>query len=74
MIERSAAPQQQHQPPAPLHFNQERLLVTFEADWVAPNDLIGRHLYLTGQFDRTIVDVVLSYCRGMSGAGWPTWT
>jgi FkbM family methyltransferase len=28
---------------------------------VHPNDLIGRHLYLTGQFDRTIVEVLLSH-------------
>lgn len=31
---------------------------------VEPNDHIGRHLYLTGQFDRTIVEVLLSFCRG----------
>ena len=28
---------------------------------VFPNDLIGRHLYLTGQFDRTIVEVLLRF-------------
>ena len=26
---------------------------------VPPNDLIGRHIYLTGEFDRTIVEVLL---------------
>jgi FkbM family methyltransferase len=28
---------------------------------VFPNDHIGRHLYLTGQFDRTIVEVLLQF-------------
>jgi FkbM family methyltransferase len=28
---------------------------------VLPNDLIGRHLYFTGQFDRTIVEVLLRF-------------
>ncbi len=31
---------------------------------IMPNDLIGRHIYLTGQFDRTIVEVLRSYCSG----------
>lgn len=31
---------------------------------VMPNDHIGRHLFLTGQFDRTIVEVLLSFCTG----------
>jgi FkbM family methyltransferase len=31
---------------------------------IIPDDHIGRHLYLTGQFDRTIVEVLRSYCRG----------
>lgn len=30
---------------------------------VWPNDHIGRHIYLTGKFDRTIVDVLLSFSR-----------
>lgn len=30
---------------------------------VNPNDLIGRHLYYTGQFDRTIVDVIHRYAK-----------
>ncbi len=30
---------------------------------VMPNDLIGRHLYLTGQFDRTIPEVLLHFAR-----------
>jgi len=32
---------------------------------VRPNDLVGRHIYLTGQFDRTICDVLLAYLRGV---------
>jgi FkbM family methyltransferase len=28
---------------------------------VMPNDLIGRHLYLTGEFDRSIVEILLSF-------------
>jgi FkbM family methyltransferase len=28
---------------------------------VEPNDLIGRHLYLTGEFDRSIVDVLCKF-------------
>ncbi len=31
---------------------------------VWPNDLIGRHLYLTGQFDQTIVHVLRRFARG----------
>lgn len=30
---------------------------------VFPNDLIGRQLYLTGQFDRTIVEVLVNHSR-----------
>lgn len=30
---------------------------------VRPNDLIGRHLYLTGQFDRSIVEVLLRLAK-----------
>ena len=30
---------------------------------ILPNDHIGRHLYLTGQFDRTIVEVLLHFSR-----------
>jgi FkbM family methyltransferase len=28
---------------------------------VMPNDLIGRHIYLTGEFDRTIVEVLVNF-------------
>jgi len=51
---------------ARLRFPEQRLLVptvdgfTME---VLPNDHIGRHLYLTGQFDRTIVEVLLRFAR-----------
>src|SRR5579864_7768862 len=31
---------------------------------IIPNDHIGRHLYLTGDFDRTILDVLASFCTG----------
>ena len=31
---------------------------------VIPNDHIGRHLYLTGAFDRNVLQVLLSFCRG----------
>ncbi|MBM3288710.1 MAG: FkbM family methyltransferase [Candidatus Hydrogenedentes bacterium] len=30
---------------------------------VMPNDLIGRHIYLTGQFDRTIPEVLLHFAQ-----------
>ena len=30
---------------------------------VWPNELIGRHIYLTGEFDRTSVEVILKYSR-----------
>ena len=30
---------------------------------VAPNDLIGRHIYLTGEFDRTTVEVLCNFAR-----------
>lgn len=30
---------------------------------ILPNDHIGRHLYLTGQFDRTIVEVLLRFSQ-----------
>jgi len=30
---------------------------------ILPNDLIGRHIYFTGQFDRTIADVLLTFAR-----------
>jgi FkbM family methyltransferase len=49
-----------------LRFLEQRLLVrtvdgfTME---VFPNDHIGRHLYLTGQFDRTIVEALLRFAR-----------
>jgi FkbM family methyltransferase len=29
-----------------------------------PNELIGRHLYLTGEFDRSTVEVLLKFARG----------
>jgi len=49
-----------------LQFSEDRLFVRtldgFSMD-VAPNDHIGRHLYLTGQFDRTIVEVLLRFAR-----------
>ena len=31
---------------------------------VMPNDHIGRHIYLTGEFDGSIVRVLKSFCRG----------
>lgn len=30
---------------------------------VLPNDLIGRHIYLTGEFDRTTVEVLLNFSK-----------
>ena len=30
---------------------------------VAPNDLIGRHIYLTGEFDRTTVEVLCNFAQ-----------
>src|SRR5690242_20656556 len=30
---------------------------------VFPNELIGRHLYLTGEFDRSTVEVLLNHAR-----------
>src|SRR5215208_4460547 len=30
---------------------------------VMPNELIGRHLYLTGEFDRTTVEVLLKHAK-----------
>ncbi len=30
---------------------------------VLPNDHIGRHIYLSGAFDRTIVEMLLRYAR-----------
>src|SRR5262245_45879142 len=30
---------------------------------IMPNDLIGRFLYLTGEFDRAVVDVLLQHAR-----------
>lgn len=30
---------------------------------VLPNDLIGRHIYLTGEFDRTTVEVLLKFSK-----------
>lgn len=48
-------------------FQEETILVDcvdgFQIE-VMPNDHIGRHLYFTGQFDRTIVEVLQSLCRG----------
>lgn len=49
-----------------LHFEEPTLLVSTTDGFrlrVNPNDHIGRHLYLTGQFDRTIVEVLLAHCR-----------
>jgi FkbM family methyltransferase len=51
----------------PLHalrFDETSLLVRTVDGFsmqVFPNDHIGRHLYLTGQFDRTIVEVLLRF-------------
>jgi len=50
-----------------LRFDQRTLTVRCTDGFdltVFPNDHIGRHLYLTGQFDRAIVDVLRSFCRG----------
>jgi hypothetical protein len=30
---------------------------------VMPNDLIGRHIYLTGEFDRSIVEILCKFAR-----------
>jgi len=30
---------------------------------VPPNDGVGRHIYLTGEFDRSIVEVLLAFCE-----------
>src|SRR6266480_2252501 len=30
---------------------------------VIPNELIGRHIYLTGEFDRSIVDLLCKFSR-----------
>lgn len=49
-----------------LRFDEARLTVTTSDGFamnVIPNDHIGRHLYLTGQFDRTIVEVLLHFAR-----------
>ena len=49
-----------------LKFSQDRATIRttdgFEMT-VQPNDLIGRHLYLTGEFDRSIVELLLSLAR-----------
>lgn len=49
-----------------LQFDEE-ILSTRTSDGVLmkvfPNDLIGRHIYLTGQFDRTIAEVLLAHAR-----------
>ena len=47
-----------------LRFAEQSLLVRTVDGFsmkVVPNDHIGRHLYLTGQFDRTIVEVLLRF-------------
>ena len=47
-----------------LRFDEQSLLVRTVDGFsmkVVPNDHIGRHLYLTGQFDRTIVEVLLRF-------------
>lgn len=49
-----------------LAFEDERLTVRTKDGFlitVIPNDLIGRQLYLTGQFDRTIVEILLHFSR-----------
>ena len=49
-----------------LRFRQQTMQVRCIGGFgmcIFPNDLIGRHLYLTGQFDKTIVDVLRGYCR-----------
>lgn len=49
-----------------LQFDEE-IITTRTSDGVLmkvfPNDLIGRHIYLTGQFDRTIAEVLLAHAR-----------
>lgn len=49
-----------------LSFQEKELLVRtlygFDIN-VFPNDHIGRHLYLSGQFERTIIDVLLHFLR-----------
>jgi FkbM family methyltransferase len=47
-----------------LSFNEEIATVKTTDGFplsVMPNELIGRHLYLTGEFDRTTVEVLLKY-------------
>ena len=49
-----------------MRFAEETLTVTcaggFELE-VFPNDHIGRHIYITGQFDGSIVSVLRSFCK-----------
>lgn len=47
-----------------LKFNEERATVSTTDGFlmtVIPNELIGRHLYLTGEFDRTTVEVLINF-------------
>ena len=47
-----------------LRFTQERVTVSTTDGFpitVMPNELIGRHLYLTGEFDRTTVEVLINF-------------
>lgn len=49
-----------------LRFEEETLQVRTRDGFVLrvfPNDLIGRHIYLTGQFDRTIAEVLIAHSR-----------
>lgn len=53
-----------------LRFEEPTLLVRTADGFdirVMPNDHIGRHIYLTGQFDRTVVEVLLAHAREGDG-------
>lgn len=55
-----------------LHFRAQVLDVKTAEDFtirVWPNDLIGRHIYLTGRFDRCVVDAL----AGAAGPGACLW-
>ncbi len=49
-----------------LRFDESTMLVPTSGGFtirVIPNDLIGRHIYLTGEFDHVIVGVLLAHSR-----------
>jgi spermidine synthase len=49
-----------------LRFKEDRLEVATRDGFrmrVIPNDLIGRHLFYTGQYERTIADVLTAFAR-----------